>query len=455
MSDSSSLTSPRTLLADLFRTAVTAVAPGAALEAALVSRTPEPGRRVHILALGKAAHPMAVAAVEHLHRHGQSPAGGIVIGPALGPSPDARLDVVMGDHPEPGAHSLEAAERLAVAVREVGPDDDVWVLLSGGTTSLIGAPVPGITPADLSTLYASLLASGLDIAAMNRIRKRFSRWGAGRLAATLAPARVKNFTISDVIGDDLASIGSGPCVPDETKAAEVRSLLTSASLWEKIPEAMRRLVLDVERGVAAETPKSGDPALEKVEVQVIASNRLALEAVAARAVTLGLDSMIMPTTLAGEAAETGARIAERVLEYGTKPGSAQPGLHKHTVLIWGGETTVTLGDNPGIGGRSQELALSAARVLARGNLDATLMAAGTDGRDGPTDAAGGIVNRRTWDAIRAAGRDPARDLERHCAYDALAAAGDLFQTGLTGTNVMDIVIAVVPASVTGPRIRGA
>ncbi|MEP6571865.1 MAG: DUF4147 domain-containing protein [Gemmatimonadota bacterium] len=444
MSDSSSLTSPQALLAELYRAAVAAVAPGPALESALLSHAPDPHRHTHIVALGKAALPMAVAAVEHLRQHGQRPAGGIIIGPAAGPAPDERLHVFQGDHPEPGPNSFAAAEELGRALQSVDFDHEVWVLLSGGTTSLIGAPVPGITPSDLSALYALLLGSGIDISAMNRIRKRFSRWGAGRLAAALHPKRVKNFTISDVIGDELASIGSGPCVPDETRAAEVRSLLTSAGLWEKIPETMRRLVQDVERGDAAETPKPGDPAFGKVEVFVIASNRLALDAIAKRAGESGLSSTIMPEILSGEAAEMGTRIAATVSEYGTKAGPAQPPMHKDTVLIWGGETTVTLGDNPGTGGRSQELALSAARALSGISTRITLMAAGTDGRDGPTDAAGGIVDPATWDRIRATGRDPAQDLARHSAYAALAAAGALFKTGLTGTNVMDVVVAFIP-----------
>ena len=195
--------------------ATAAVDPAPALASRLGRLEREPGRRRWILALGKAAIPMARAAVETLAEWGASPAGGVVVAPEIQPAPHPRLPVVAGDHPEPGPGSLAAAEALGRAAAAVAPEDEVWVLLSGGASSLLAAPVEGLTPGELTTLYRLLLGSGLDITAMNRIRKRFSRWGAGRLARALAPARVRVFVVSDVIGDDLPSIGSGPCVPDD------------------------------------------------------------------------------------------------------------------------------------------------------------------------------------------------------------------------------------------------
>lgn len=438
---------PRALLSDLFRIAVKAAAPGPALLAALESRKPEPVRAVHILALGKAAHPMAGAAVEHLRQQGRAPAGGILIGAEPAPAPHPALRVVTGEHPEPGAGSLAAARALGEAVARVGPEDEAWVLLSGGTTSLIAAPIEGISPEQLTTLYRLLLGSGLDISAMNRIRKRFSLWGGGRLTAALAPACVKNFTISDVIGDDLGSIGSGPCVPDDSSAAEVRLALTSAGLWEKIPDAFRTTLTAVEKGLAPETPKPGDPAFRNLETRLVASNRLALEAMVKQASQLGVAARVMGADLAGEASETGRHLATLLLTY-SDPEIPQPALHKNaTVLIWGGETTVTLGPNPGRGGRNQELALAAAQVLAASDLPSrdqvTILSAGTDGRDGPTDAAGAIVDASTWAAIRKAGRDPARDLRGHDANPALEAGHALLITGMTGTNVMDVVAGLI------------
>jgi hydroxypyruvate reductase len=386
---------------------------------------------------------MATAAVQTLRERELEPAGGVVVAPSGGLTPHPRLTFVQGDHPEPGAGSLAAAEALARTAAQVSGEDEVWVLLSGGTTSLVGAPEPGIDPAELSAIYALLLGSGLDITAMNRIRKRFSRWGGGKLARALAPARVRVYVVSDVIGDDLASIGSGPCVPDATTAAEVHALLETAGLWRRIPESARKLVLSSEAGTLPETPKPGDQAFSRVTLELIASNRLALEAVAARAVELGLASLVVETPIEGEASTVGASIAAALLDSCARSpvprSNPRAGL---SCVIWGGETTVSLGEHPtGSGGRCQELALAAAQVLSE-RTGVTLLAAGTDGRDGPTDAAGAIVDGETWRAVASTGRDPIRDLATHNAYHALNAAGALFRPGLTGTNVMDIVIGI-------------
>jgi len=433
----------RELLTELYTVATSAVDPAPALATRLQRLDPEPRRRHCVLALGKAAVPMARAAVGTLARWGQEPAGGLLVAPTHFPAPHPRIPVVVGDHPEPGPGSLAAAQALGRAAAAVGPDDEVWVLLSGGASSLLAAPVAGIAPRELTGLYHLLLGSGLDITAMNRIRKRFSRWGAGRLAAALVPARVRVFIVSDVIGDDLASIGSGPCVPDPATATDVRELLERARLWDKIPEAARRLVLASASGETAETPKPGDEAFARVTLELIASNRLALEAAANRAAELGLAPVVAETPLAGEASATGASVAASLLQ-NCGPGRNTQPVEPRRCLIWGGETTVTLGDAPpGLGGRCQELALAAARVLDGAPAAVALLAAGTDGRDGPTDAAGAIVDGVTWRAATAAGRTPAHDLATHDAYHALDAAGALLRVGLTGTNVMDVVIGVV------------
>jgi hydroxypyruvate reductase len=366
----------------------------------------------------------------------------VIVGPASEAPPHRGLGVVRGDHPEPGPGSLAAAEAVGDATTRIAAGDEVWVLLSGGASSLLAAPVPGLTPDELTALYRLLLGSGLDITAMNRIRKRFSRWGGGRLAAALAPARVLVFVVSDVIGDDLASIASGPCVPDPSTAAEVRRSLEEAGLWHRLPDAARRLVLAVESGETAETPKPGDQAFARVSLELIASNRLALEAAARRAAELGLAPKVAETPLAGEAWATGASVAAMLLQHCGRRDIPQPATPTRC-LIWGGETTVTLGDAPpGLGGRCQELALSAAHARDGARAGIALLAAGTDGRDGPTDAAGAIVDGTTWHAAAAAGRDPARDLAAHDAYRSLEAAGALLKVGLTGTNVMDVVIGV-------------
>jgi glycerate 2-kinase len=427
---------------DLYTAATAAAAPGPALSRRLQKLDIGAGRRIWILALGKAALPMANTAIEVLASKGASPEGGLVVAPAGGERPHPRIQLVEGDHPEPGSRSFAAANALATVASHIAPDDEVWVLLSGGTTSLIGAPEVGLSPADLRAIYSLLLGSGLDIVAMNRIRKRFSRWGAGRLARALFPTLVRVYIVSDVIGDDLASIGSGPCVPDPTTAAQVRQLLEGAGLWSKLPEAARDLVISAVSGRTTETPKPGDPAFAKVAIELVASNRLAIEAVAKRAAELGLAPRVVGTPVAGEASTAGASVADSLLNNCVRSSIPQPNTGG-MCMIWGGETTVSLGDNPtGLGGRSQELALAAARALAGAPDGIALLAAGTDGRDGPTDAAGAIVDGKTWGAIAAMGRKPAGDLARHDAYPALDSVGALLKPGLTGTNVMDVVIGV-------------
>jgi hydroxypyruvate reductase len=432
----------RDLLVDLYQAATAAAAPGPALAERLEELELDPARRIWILALGKASLPMATTGVEVLRSHGRHPEGGLIVAPSEGRSPHPRLGLVKGDHPEPGPGSMAAAQAVGALARQVGPSDEVWVLLSGGTTSLVGAPEPGVTPAELAAIYTLLLGSGLDITAMNRIRKRFSRWGGGKLARALAPARVRVYIVSDVIGDDLASIGSGPCVPDPTSAADVRALLEGAALWPRIPESARQVVSSTTSGRTPETPKPGDQAFARVTLELVASNRLALEAAAKRAAELGLAPRVVETPLAGEASTAGASVAASLLNNCVRQSIPQPS-RSPTCLIWGGETTVTLGENPtGLGGRSQELALAAARALEGAPNEIALLAAGTDGRDGPTDAAGAIVDGRTWTGIQTRGRDPARDLAAHDAYPALDSVGALLKPGLTGTNVMDIVIGV-------------
>lgn len=402
-----------------------------------------PLQRVWLLALGKAAVPMAATAVDTLLQRGLAPTGGIVVAPTPGRSPHPVMVFAQGNHPEPGPGSLSAAEALGKVASEVRAGDEAWVLLSGGTTSLIGAPEPGLTPADLSMLYSLLLGSGLDITAMNRIRKRFSRWGGGKLARALAPATVRVFIVSDVIGDDLASIGSGPCVPDPTSAGDIRLVLEGAGLWHRIPESARSLVVAAETGAIPETPKPGDPAFTRVTHELIASNRLALDAVAIKATQLGLSPVVHDSPISGEAAITGATLATALLHNCDRHFGPQPNCSEPSCWIWGGETTVTLGDgSEGLGGRCQELALAAANTLKDSPEGVVLLAAGTDGRDGPTDAAGAVVDNQTWRTIARAGRDPTRDLQAHDAYRALDAAGALLRPGLTGTNVMDVVIGV-------------
>jgi len=388
-----------------------------------------------ILALGKAATTMARAAVHEMQGHGTPIVGGLIVAQAVGDVPHSALVGIAGDHPHPGKGSALASAALSDLCARVHSGDTVFVLLSGGASSLIGAPAEGVDARHLAALSRTLLQSGLDIGRVNAIRKRFLRWGAGRLAAQLAPARVELIVLSDVIGDDLAYIASGPCVPDASTALEIRRLIDESALGDRIPAPLLRYLDEVMRGERAETPKSDAPAFKFAGVPAVQGNAGVLEAGALRARVLGFEPVVaLSEPLLGEAAVAGARVAAAAL--------AMP---RGRVAFWGGETTVTLGDNFGAGGRCQELALAAAIALSEAGADAagiTILAAGTDGCDGPTDAAGAIVDAHTVVRMVESGVDPRDALRRHDSYEALHLAGALLKTGLTGTNVADIVIAV-------------
>lgn len=395
--------------------------------------------RVWIFAIGKAAHGMAAAAVSVVQRALADVAGGIVVAPEPAPPPCGTVSVMVGDHPVPGARSHAAASRIQELIsRKRGADVGI-VLLSGGASSLIGAPLRGMQLAELAQLHEMLLGSGLDIAGMNAVRKRFSYWAAGRLALGLAPAQSYCFALSDVPGDDLAVIGSGPCVPDPTRAQDVITLLQKAGLHDKVSTNYRRYLTDCTRGVIPETPKATHPAFAHMTARVIGNNGNALAAAASAARDLGYAPTVVDAAFVGDAATAGASIATTLLR--EREAATAP-----RCLLWGGETTVTLQPGAPPGGRCQTVALAAANFLADAGERArgiALLAGGTDGRDGTTPAAGAIVDADTTMAILAAGLDPAQALRRHDAHAALSAANAVFTAGHTGTNVMDVAIGLI------------
>ena len=446
----------RELLVELYDAAVAGAAPGPLTAEALRDFQCKPGQRLWLYALGKGAHAMAAAAVTTLQRSLHTIVGGVIVAPESLPTPCATVTALAGDHPLPGRHSFTAAQRVAESAAGMRSDDVAIVLLSGGATSLIAAPLRGMAEADLGQLFELLHSAGLDIHSMNKVRKRFTRWGAGRLALALAPARTFSLIISDVPGDDPGDVGSGPCTPDATTVREVVEILTKAGLLSRIAPAMREYLTSVSRGVVPETPKRTHPAFAHVSARVIGSNRLAIDAVVDRAKVLSLSVDAVGTPLTGEAVRAGEAVAQALL--------ARASANQAGCLVWGGETTVQLSatsmpsassgtgaaaqGSPGLpptGGRCQELALAAARALSRSPHGArvTLLAAGTDGRDGPTDAAGAFADGGTWTAITSAGRDPELALQRHESHAALDACGSLLRRSSTGTNVMDVVIGVV------------
>lgn len=383
---------------------------------------------------------MASGAVAELQRALHTIAGGVIVAPESAPSPHATIGALRGDHPLPGRNSFTAAQRIGESAAARRGDDVAVVLVSGGASSLAAAPLRGMCESDLVQLFDVLLGSGLDVRAMNMVRKRFTRWGAGRLAIALAPARTHVLAMSDVLGNDPADIGSGPCTPDAHTVREVVDVLQHAGLLPRIPSAMREYLVAASRRIVPETPKASHPAFAHVSTRVIGSNRLALDAVVRRARTMALSAEAVDTPLTGDATRCGAAIAESLLARAT--------AGERGCLVWGGETTVRLAgaDATARGGRCQELALAASRRFAEGGDAArriTLLAAGTDGRDGPTDAAGAFADAAVWNEIARSGQDPERALARHDSYSALDTAGALLRRGLTGTNVMDVVIGVV------------
>jgi glycerate-2-kinase len=434
----------RALALELYDAAVTAAAPGPATARAVDALPIERGSRLWIFAFGKAARPMAAAAVTSTLRSLHSIVGGLIVAPDDATSPYPTIVSMRGDHPLPGRHSFDASAKIAEIASGRRGSDVAIVLLSGGASSLIGAPVRAINESDFVVLQELLLGSGLDIAATNLVRKRFSRWGAGRLALALAPATTHCLAISDVAGDDLSVIGSGPCIPDGSSVADVTNLLQRANLFARLPAACRDYLTGVTRGTVPETPAKSHPAFAHITGRVIGNNRLALDGVASKAEELRLAASIAPERLEGEAARAGEAIARALVDVASQGAN-------NACFAWGGETTVTLVAPNGAaamggGGRCQELALAAARVLHQAGGDAAgiaLLAAGTDGRDGATDAAGAIVDHTTWSAVAEGGRDPAQSLAAHESYKALRAASALIPRRDTGTNVNDVVVGVI------------
>jgi hydroxypyruvate reductase len=435
------MTLHRAFLETLYEVAVASAHPRALVDDTIerMYRNGHRPARVAIIALGKAAPAMAEAAVPNLAQRGATLTGGIVVGTTDGAPPHRTIVRAAGDHPVPGAASNRAANLLAHAVGRAHDEaDTALVLLSGGTTSLVASPVPPVPDDAMGVLFDALLRSGWDIAEMNAVRKRFLEWGAGRLALALSPLPVHQGILCDTIHDDPAIVACGPCTPDPFVESDVRRRLARLG----IDDAVRRPLMDyldrVAAGEVAETPKADDPAFARVAAPVIESRATAGAAIAIHARDVGRWPVSLESRpLQGEARERGRRTAQDLLDH----------RRLRVCVVYSGETTVTIpAGATGRGGRCQELALAAAEVLDASYDDAgsvAIMAAGTDGRDGPTDAAGAIVDRDTWRRARANGVAPETALAMHDSHAALAAAGALIPARDTGTNVMDIVVGLV------------
>ncbi|WP_417243203.1 glycerate kinase type-2 family protein [Celeribacter sp.] len=394
----------------LFEAGVAQADPAAAVEAALA------GRRFHnplVIAIGKAARTMAEAAMRHV-----TPDMVVVVTNYENASPLEGAEVHAAAHPVPDIQGARAALRVEQVLAHA--KGEVLALISGGGSALLPAPVTGVTLEEKAETNRLLLASGADIVTMNLVRQHLSRLKGGGILRAAYPSKVTTLVLSDVVSDDFRAIASGPTVSPIGTPEEAVEALKALGVWDRLPVSVRT-------HLTQDLPDMG--ALPEGEIELIGSNARSVAAMARAAgggVTHGVH--VFPVPLEGDVADAAEVIVDCVTENG--------------VYLFGGETTVKIkGD--GLGGRNQELALRVAQLAAaRGITDYVFLSGGTDGRDGPTDAAGGMVDDGTLTRMAAAGLDPDDVLARNDSYHGLAAAGDLLQTGATGTNVADLQVFI-------------
>lgn len=404
--------------------------------------------KIHLIAFGKAARSMLAAACAVIpapHRAARP----LAVTTADNALPLDDADVIGAGHPLPNEAGLLAARRVAEQIGAAGHSESILLLISGGGSALLPAPVNGVSLADKIATTRLLLACGADISRINCVRKHLSLLKGGGLARLAAPARLYALILSDVLGDDLSAIASGPTVADDSTYADAIAVLQSADIWQQVPDSVRRHLQQGVQGLHPETPKSGDPVFERSRHTLIGSNALSVTAALHAAERLGYRARAFGDPLCGEARDA----AQRMLQQGKNLLAED--ASQATALIAGGETTVTLRGS-GSGGRNQELALAFALAAERDGLNSTwtFLSGGTDGRDGPTDAAGAVVNRHTLTRIRHAGIDPAAALAANDSYPALRAADALLMTGATGTNVADLQILLLTHSTTDDHSLG-
>lgn len=413
---------PREFLLDLFGEAVAAADPLKCLARYLPS--PPEGKTL-VIGAGKAAASMAKAVEDHW----QGPLEGLVITRYEHGLPLQHIKVVEAGHPVPDQEGAEAADDILRLLEDVGPDDLVLCLISGGGSSLLAKPGGGITLSEKKAVTKALLSSGADITEMNTLRKHLSAIKGGRLALAAHPAKVVTLAISDVPGDEMAVIASGPTVPDSTSSADALAVLQKYNI--DIPESVAAYLQDD----ASETADSTHPAFEKAEAHMISTPQASLEAAAAYCREKGLTPLILSDRIEGEASEVAKVLAGMALQVTSQN---QP-VAKPCVLISGGETTVTVRDSqskPGRGGRNCEYLLSLA-IQLNGADTIHALACDTDGIDGTEDNAGAIISPDTLLRSGEMGISAADFLARHDSYSYFDRLGDLIKTGPTRTNVND------------------
>jgi len=394
--------------------------------------------KLYLISFGKAAYPMTKAVSDFaddlltkgimITKYGHVQKGGV----------SRKIEVFEAAHPVPDIQGVLATEGVIDLLEEAGNATLVVCLISGGGSALLVAPHKDISLAEKQEITQLLLKAGANIQELNTVRKHLSRIKGGRLAEIAYPAGVLSLILSDVIGDPLDVIASGPTSPDQTTFSDALKVVKRYDLEDKIPEKARLILLRGAAGEIAETPKEGNPVFTRVQNVIVGSNKKAIETAKSEAGGKGYRTAVISADLQGEARDAAAWLAQKAIE-------ARRGLTARSqgkiCLISGGETTVTVRGN-GLGGRNTELALVFAERI-KGMQGITLLSAGTDGTDGPTDAAGAIVDGSTIGRAEAAGINSSDYLKNNDSYNFFKAAGGLFITGPTGTNVMDLQIILL------------
>ena len=389
-------------------------------------------RRLVVVGAGKASAPMA-AAVEDVVGDRLRIEGSVTVryGHA---APTRHVRIREASHPMPDAAGVDATRAIADLLCDADERDLVVCVISGGGSALLTLPAEGMSLEDLQRTTDALLRCGATINEINVVRKHLDTVKGGGLARLAAPAQVVALVLSDVVGNPLDAIASGPTVADTSTWAAAAAVFERYGLWDLVPQSVARRLQAGAAGDLPDTPKASDPLFEGTHALIVGSNLLACEAAAAGARELGLNTLVLTTYVEGEAREVGRVLAGLLREV---DASGHP-LARPCCLIAGGETTVTI-RGEGRGGRNQELALSAAFSL-RGARDVLLASVGTDGSDGPTDAAGAFVDGTTLDRAEALGLDAARFLANNDSYTFFDRLGDLIRTGPTNTNVNDLYV---------------
>jgi glycerate 2-kinase len=387
--------------------------------------------RIYVVGAGKACAAMACA-LEEIVGAGSIAAGLINVKHGHNTPKPKQIRMYECRHPVPDTQGERGAREMEDLLRGLNARDLVFVLISGGASALLPAPAPPVTLKSKQKVTNQLLRCGADIFELNAVRKHLSLLKGGQLAALAYPATVVSLILSDVIGDPLDVIGSGPTAPDSSTFGDALRVLSKFRLTKKVPRSVMARLEDGAAGRVAETPKPGDRIFANVHNVVVGSNRLALQSAARKAKQLGYHTLILSSSMQGETRDvawTHAEILREVIRSNTP-------LRPPACLLSGGETIVTV-VGTGKGGRNQEFALASALHLAN-EQNWAVLSAGTDGTDGPTDAAGAFADARSVSRAAKLGVSAIEHLMRNDAYPFFDRLGDLIKTGPTGTNVMDL-----------------